>query len=211
MRRAARPLGTLLIAGGVALVAWAGVTWAWGDPFTWLYTQREQSRLAERYERSVEAFGGPTVLVAEGDAADAARRYRRQLDAGDPVGRLRVPRLDLDLVIVEGTDAGSLKKGPGRYEGSFLPGEGQLVYVAGHRMTYGAPFARIDRLDRGDVLAFELPYGTFRYRVTGHRVVEATDVGVLRSRGREEVALQACHPRFFASHRYIVYARPIDR
>ena len=140
MRRAARPLGTLLIAGGVALVAWAGVTWAWGDPFTWLYTQREQSRLAERYERSVEAFGGPTVLVAEGDAADAARRYRRQLDAGDPVGRLRVPRLDLDLV-----------------------------------------------------------------------VVEATDVGVLRSRGREEVALQACHPRFFASHRYIVYARPIDR
>lgn len=211
MRRASRPLGTLLIAGGIALVAWAGVTWAWGDPFTWVYTQREQSRLADRYERSVEAFGGPAVLVAQDDAARAAGRYRRQLETGDPVGRLRIPRLGLDLVVVEGTDAESLKKGPGRYEGSFLPGEGQLVHVAGHRTTYGAPFARIDRLSRGDVLAFELPYGTFHHRVTGRRVVGATDVGVLRSRGREEVALQACHPRFFASHRYIVYARPIDR
>ena len=211
MRSAARTLGAVLIAGGLGLAGWAGVTWAWGDPFTALYTKRAQDRLAARYEESVEAFRRAPALVSEADERLAARRYRNSLSAGDPVGRLRVPRLGVDMVVVEGTDSGSLKRGPGHYEGSFLPGERKLVYIAGHRTTYGAPFARIDRLRPGDRVSLEVPYGTFEYRVIGHRIVSATEVGVLRSRDREEVALQACHPRFFASHRYIVYARPSDR
>lgn len=112
------------------------------------------------------------------------------------------------MLFVQGTDSESLKKGPGRYAKSFLPGEGELIYIAGHRTTYGAPFSRIDRLRRGDAVFVELPYGTFQYRITGHRIVRATDVGVLRSRHREVLALQACHPRFFASHRIIAYAKP---
>jgi len=213
MRRTVRSLGALLIVGGVALVAWAGVTWAWEDPFTSLYTKREQGRLSESYERRAEAFRGSARLVAEPNAerADSARRYRAGLKTGDPVGRLRVPRLGVNMVVVEGTDTDSLKKGPGRYEDSFLPGQGELIYVAGHRTTYSAPFARIDTLRPGDRVVFEVPYGRFEYRVTGHRIVAATAVEVLRSRGRDEIALQACHPRFFASHRYIVYAKPIDR
>jgi sortase (surface protein transpeptidase) len=54
-----------------------------------------------------------------------------------------------------------------------------------------------------------MPYASFVYTVTGHRIVAADDLSVLRSHGREEVELQACHPRFFATHRYIVFARPI--
>jgi len=54
---------------------------------------------------------------------------------------------------------------------------------------------------------FELPYGTFLYRVAGHRVVRADDLSVLQSHHREELTLQACHPRFFATHRYLVLAR----
>ena len=213
MRRSVRSLGALLVVGGVALVAWAGVTWAWGDPFTSLYTKREQGRLADRYERNVEAFRGSARIVSNGtaDVTAAARRYRAGLKTGDPVGRLRVPRLGVNMVVVQGTGTEPLKKGPGHYDGSFLPGQGELIYVAGHRTTYGAPFARIDSLRPGDKVVFEVPYGRFEYRVTGHRIVDATAVGVLRSRGREEIALQACHPRFFASQRYIVYARPIDR
>jgi sortase A len=90
-----------------------------------------------------------------------------------------------------------------------MPGEGELVYIAGHRTTYGAPFARIDRLERGDKVFLELPYGTFEYVVTGHRIVTASKTSELKSRGFEQLALQACHPRFFASERYIVYARPV--
>jgi sortase (surface protein transpeptidase) len=55
----------------------------------------------------------------------------------------------------------------------------------------------------------ELPYGTFEYAVSGHRIVPADELSVLKSKGVEQLALQACHPRFFASHRYIAYAKPV--
>jgi sortase A len=114
------------------------------------------------------------------------------------------------MVVVNGTDAGTLKKGPGRDPRTFMPGQGQLVYIAGHRTTYSAPFGDIDDLRRGDRVTVRVPYATFVYDVTGHVVVPADDLGRLRSQGREVLALQACHPRFFASHRYIVYARPVE-
>ena len=90
-----------------------------------------------------------------------------------------------------------------------MPGERELVYIAGHRTTYGAPFSDIDKLGNGDSISVELPYGSVEYEVTDHRVVDDNDLSVLTSHGREELVLQACHPRFFASQRYLVYARPI--
>jgi sortase A len=140
----------------------------------------------------------------------AAARYRAQLERGDAVGKLSVPRLGLDAVVVEGTDSATLTKGPGRYTKSYVPGEGELIYIAGHRTTYGAPLAHIDRLRKGDEVEIRVPYGTFSYRVSSRVIVPADDIARLRSEGREEIALQACHPRFFATQRYIVYARPVS-
>jgi sortase A len=208
MRRLVRWLGTLLVVGGVSLLVWAGATWAWEDPFTSVYTGWKQRELAGEYERRAEAFEARPAPVSSGLGTVAAR-YRKGLRPGQAIGRLRIPRLGVDMIFVEGTDTESLKKGPGRYAKSFLPGEGELIYVAGHRTTYAAPFSRIDRLRRGDAVFLELPYGTFQYRITGHRIVEATEVSILRSRHREVLALQACHPRFFASHRYVAYAKPV--
>ncbi len=54
-----------------------------------------------------------------------------------------------------------------------------------------------------------MPYGTFDYTVTGSRIVGASQTWVLKSKGYEQLVLQACHPRFFASHRYLVYAQPV--
>jgi sortase A len=125
------------------------------------------------------------------------------------MGRILIPRLGLDAVLVEGTSEADLAKGPGIYAGDFLPGEGRLVYVAGHRTTYSAPFAQINLLRRGDRITIRMPYGTFRYVVTRHRIVPATDVAVLRSGDRERLILQSCHPRFYATHRYLVYALPV--
>lgn len=225
MRRLLRVTGSLLIVAGVLMLAWAFVVWRWEDPFTRLYTAREQreletsyeTRLAE-YEREASPVPGasagmerttPRVPVAWLRAA--ARRYRSASEHGDALGHLRIPRLDVDMVFVNGTDSRTLKRGPGRYagRGSYMPGEGHLVYVAGHRTTYSAPFSDIDDLERGDRVVVELPYATLEYRVTQHEIVRADELRVLRSRGREVLALQACHPRFFASHRYIVYARPV--
>ncbi len=61
----------------------------------------------------------------------------------------------------------------------------------------------------GDRITLKMPYGTFEYAVTGHTIVDASDLSVLKSRGREQIALQACHPRFFATQRYIVWAKPV--
>jgi sortase A len=215
MRRAARTLGTLLVAAGVAVLAWVLVVWLWQDPFTSLYTRYQQRELASSYEK-VEARYRPLPLPPSTSPAAERRaialeagKYRRRLPRGGPVGRLRIPRLDLNMIVVNGTDEESLKRGPGRDLRSFMPGQRELVYVAGHRTTYSAPFARIDSMRRGDLVTFEVPYATIVYRVTGHVIVPATDLARLDSRGREELALQACHPRFFASDRYIVYARPV--
>ena len=217
MRRAVRTLGTLLILAGVVMLAWAFVVWRWEDPFTSLYTAYKQRGLESAYEAQLAAFAVPRPTSTDAPAARIspralarqARRYRKSLERGAAVGRLRIPRLGLSVIVVNGTDAEVLKRGPGRYPGSFVPGEGQLVYVAGHRTTYGAPFARINELRPGDRVTLELPYATFVYTIRRHRIVPATALWVLRSRGEELLALQACHPRFFATERYIAYAAPV--
>jgi sortase A len=91
-----------------------------------------------------------------------------------------------------------------------MPGQNRLVYIAGHRTTYLAPFSHIDEIRRGDTIRLEMPYGTFVYRAATHRIVTATDMSVLRSPRHALLELQACHPRFFATHRYIVYAKLVS-
>lgn len=211
MRRAARVLGSVMIVAGVGALAWALTVWQWQDPFTAALNELDQRELNETFERNVAARDA--TLVARGRPADeirtAAVEWRRTSKRGDAVARLRIPRLGVTEIVVNGTDTDTLKRGPGRYLGSAMPGEGELVYVAGHRTTYGAPFSRIDRMRKGDPVVVETPYATFEYAVTGSRIVPATQLSVLRSKGFEQLALQACHPRFFATQRYIVYARPV--
>jgi sortase A len=217
-------LGTLLLVIGVGVLAWAATVWVWKDPFTTAYTAYEQRRLESRLDEEFASWrpiGEPVSrpsrpepkpkpsLRPHDDLSREARRFRLAAEEGSAIARLRVPRLDLDLVVVNGTSTGDLRRGPGRHEKTFMPGERELVYVAGHRTTYGAPFSDIDRLRPGDTITLELPYGTAEYRVTKQRIVDDNDLSVLESHGREELVLQACHPRFFSSQRLLVYARPV--
>lgn len=211
MRRVARIAGTLMIVAGVGALAWALTVWKWEDPFTAALNYFDQRELAESFDRRLEE-GRPGV-AATADVRTTLPRsavaWRRSSKRGDAIARLRIPRLGLTQIVVNGTDSDSLKRGPGRYLDSAMPGEGELVYVAGHRTTYGAPFSRIDQLRKGDRVYLELPYATFEYAITGHRIVSATQTSVLESKGREQLVLQACHPRFFATQRYLAYAKPV--
>jgi sortase A len=212
MRRRTRILGTVLVVTGVLTFVWALLVWQWMDPFTALYTKWKQHQLAAQYDKRAAAFRPPRAVGASLSAerqtiAREARAYRLETRRGQAIGRIEIPRLGLDMILVDGTDHETLKKGPGRYLGSFMPGEDRLVYIAGHRTTYLAPFSHIDGLRKGDSVTIEVPYGTFTYRISGHRIVAADDVGVLRSPRHERLILQACHPRFFASHRYLQYAQ----
>lgn len=210
MRRFARLSGTLLIVAGAGTLAWAVTVWQWQDPLTFLLNRLEQRELSEAFDSRLER--SRELLATSASPADllaSASRWRKSSRRGDAIGRIAIPRIGLEAVVVNGTDPEALKRGPGRYLGSAMPGEGELVYVAGHRTTYGAPFSKIDRLRKGDRVRVELPYGTFEYAVTGRRIVEASELSVLRSKGFEQLALQACHPRFFATQRIIVYAKPV--
>jgi sortase A len=204
--------GTVLVAAGVLALIWVGVVWRWQDPFTALYTHWKQHELAKSYEKRFAGYRplrsrGATAAATLRTLAREARRYRLVSHRGEAIGRIVVPHLGLNMILVNGTDEGSLKKGPGRDLRTYMPGEGQLIYIAGHRTTYLAPFAQIDKLRPGDWVTLEVPYGTLKDRIFRHVIVPSDDLAVLRSHGREVVALQACHPRFFASHRYIAYGR----
>jgi sortase A len=216
-RKMLRWLGTLMVVAGALVLTWCVLVWRWQDPFTAVYTYWQQRQLTTEYQNRLEDFHPPpapprdqrTPQELELQIAREARLYRRSLHEGDAIGRIEIPRLSLNMVMVNGTQTDTLKKGPARERDTFLPGEGKLIYVAGHRTTYSAPFSAIDSLRRGDPVTIELPYGIFEYRITGHRIVPGDDLSVLRSHGHEVLALQACHPRFFASERYIAYARPV--
>ena len=211
MRLFARILGGVLIVAGTLTLVWVVVVWQWQDPFTALYTHVQQNRLSHSYERRARAYHarpthGKDLAAVRLQIAAEARAYQRALRTGDPVGRLRIGRIGLKMVVVQGTDHETLKKGPGHYEPSALPGEGHLIYVAGHRTTYLAPFAHINDIEVGDYVTFSVPYATFTYRVRRHYIVRSDQLSVLQDHGSEILRLQACHPRFFATHRYIVDA-----
>jgi sortase A len=211
MRRGARIAGSALIVIGVLALVWTVLVWRWQDPFTALYTHWQQHKLAQQLDRTFAAYRpatakGDDVQAERREIAAEARRFRRAVHRGEAIGRIVIGRIGLNMVLVDGTDHESLKKGPGRDDRTYMPGQNRLVYIAGHRTTYLAPFSHINDIRPGDFIRLELPYGTFSYRAWTHRIVQATDLSVLRSPLHELLELQACHPRFFATHRYIVYA-----
>jgi sortase A len=213
MRRFARLSGVLLATIGVLVLCWVLIVWRWKDPFTALYTTWQQHKLTQQLQHEFVTDPGPKLrrgepLGAEARAIEhAAARFRERATPGQAIGRIIVPRLGLNMVLVNGTDEASLQRGPGRDLRSYMPGQSRLVYIAGHRTTFLAPFSHIDIIRAGDPIRLEMPYGTFLYRAVRHLIVPATDLAVLHSPRHELLALQACHPRFFATDRYIVYAR----
>lgn len=132
------------------------------------------------------------------------------LRPGEPVGRLVIPALDLDVIVVEGTRWGDLAKGPGRYRSSADAGQPGSLAIAGHRTGWGAPFFDLDRLDSGDVIMLESADHAYTYRVTRSVVVGPRDGHVIdgdpRSRAKTRLTLTTCTPRFSTSRRLIVWA-----
>ncbi len=215
----------LLIAGGLVLAYpfWSAA-----------YAQVQQSRLDSTYRQQSAAF----AAEVSGDlgthkrtvsSRELLRRlavvYGRGLKAGDPIGRLRIPRIDLDRLVQQGVagragldpdgDRSLLRNGPVHYAITPLPGAGEPFAVAGHRTTYGAPFYELDKLRRGDPIYMETPYGKFRYAVAKTTTVDPTDISVLSDRGYGLV-LTTCTPPYSAAHRLIVWAtlqkaRPLQK
>jgi|GEM_PF-4498353 len=140
---------------------------------------------------------------------------------GDPVFRLRIPKIQLDTVVVEGVRPQDLVSGPGHYPScrdgfelplcsqheEVLPGEKGRVIVSGHRTTYGAPFWDMDALARCDEVIVQTEWGRFVYRVTRQRIIDAAKSGSVVKKGKKaEIMFTTCHPRFSAAQRLLVFA-----
>jgi sortase A len=218
-RRRLRPtLPAVLATAGALAVTDAAITVVWEEPVTALYGTWQQSRLDDRLEAieretslaapdPAEAAGRSPREAARARMAAAAARLRERAEPGDPLGRLRIPKLGGSTVVVEGTGDAQLRSGPGRYRETGLPGQpGAVVGIAGHRTSWSAPFRHIDRLKAGDRITVTMPYGRFDYRVTTKRIVRPEDVWVLQDRSTSRVVLTACHPLFSAAKRIVVSA-----
>jgi sortase A len=212
--RLRRALSTVLIVTGLLLLADAGATLLWQEPVSAVYAGLQQDRLGDRLAELERAPLEPIERRALDRLEDPGRRLafraralQRRLDAGDPIGRIAIPSAGVDEVVVHGTGGGDLRKGPGHYPETPLPGERGTVAVAGHRTTYGAPFRRLDDVEGGDRVTLAMPYGRFTYRVERVRIVPPTATWVTRRVGYDRLVLTACHPLYSAAQRIVVFAR----
>ena len=217
VRRHLRPLSLALVVVGALLLADAVTTLVWQEPVSALYSRMQQGRLGDKLatleDREPSAVDRRVLSrlgTLDRRLAYFARTLNRRTDDGDPLGRIRMPSIGVSKVVVEGTDTSSLRKGPGHYPGTPLPGAHGTVAIAGHRTTYGAPFRRLNQLSRGDRVELRMPYGTFVYAVERRRIVPPTAVWVTRRTSHDQLVLSACHPLYSAAKRIVVFARLVD-
>jgi sortase A len=126
---------------------------------------------------------------------------------GDVLGKIEIPKIGLSAYVIEGVGVDDLKNGPGHYPDTPLPGQKGNAAIAGHRSTYGAPFANVDDLDPGDAVTVTTLQGNFLYTVTGQEIVAPDATQVLDDNGINELTLTACHPKYSASKRIVIHAK----
>jgi sortase A len=186
-----------MIVSGVLLLADAALTLTWQEPISAYLADRQQAKLERQF------VDLPVRKVRN-------RREREELK-GDAIARIDLPAIHKRVFVVEGTDTSNLRKGPGHYPKTPLPGEHGTVAIAGHRTTYGAPFRHIDDLHTGDTIFIDMPDGTFVYRVDRTRIVPADATWVTRPVGHDQLVLTACHPLHSAAQRIVAFARFVRR
>ena len=188
VRRSLSLLSAGLLIGAVAMI---------GYPF---YTNLVQSRLQSKLDRQLAS---PELRQAY---------LERRVQIGDSLTRIRIPAIDVDVVVVEGTTASALRAGAGHYPDTPLPCEVGNVSIAGHRTTYGRPFHNLDLLDKGDTIILTTPIGSCTYKVATEPFAVAPDyVQVVRNTPNAAVlTLTTCHPKGSARERLIVRARLVS-
>jgi sortase A len=188
-----RFIASVMMVSGVLLITDAVVTLAWQEPVSAYFSERSQVKLEK-------ALIDPPTRVVE----------KKPLP-GDAIGKIEIPSIGVSKYVVEGTDADSLRKGPGHYPDTPLPGQHGTSAIAGHRTTYGAPFRKLNEVHKGDRITLEMPYGTFVYRVERTLIVDDSALWVTHRVNHDRLVLTACHPLYSAAQRIVAFARLTER
>lgn len=188
--------GRTLIAAGLLLLSFVAYQ-LWGTGFA---ESRAQDKLAAEFsQRTTTTI--PSVPTTLPQPVVPKK--------GDIVGKISIPSIDVSKWLIAGVGYEQLKKGPGLFAGSPLPGQLGNVAIAGHRTTYGAPFSRIDEIDTGDVITIQTTVSTYTYVVNKEpRIVAATDIQVVKTKDPTvaSLTLVSCHPKWTSKQRIIVTA-----
>ena len=199
-RRAISVLSVVLFLAGTVMFAY--------PVGTDIYSRYFQDQLTEAY-----------------DDPEVAAAYReRRIKVGEGLTTMRIPKIGVEVVVVEGTTPAALRAGAGHYRETPLPGEAGNVGIAGHRTTYGRPLNRMNELKAGDVVELETPFEVFTYRALppfeGHGnpwVVAPTQYDVVGPLTQGSfLTLTTCHPKGSARQRLImrfelVGSTPVER
>jgi len=203
VRTVLRGIGQTLITFGLVVLLFC----VYEVYFTNVYTDREQSRLGDDLRSS---WQGPVPQPTSTSKAVP----------GVPIGQglavLWIPKVGITgakaKVVIEGVGTEDLKRGPGHYPGTALPGAIGNSVISGHRTTYGAPFNRLDELRVGDAMVLETRDMWFTYRMTKQQVVAPTAVEVTYAVPGNRTAkptqrlltLTTCNPKYSARTRLII-------
>ncbi len=182
-----RMLSSALLLVGVALLIYVGVQY--GSMY------REQKRLAREWQQQQQV-----LPAARTEAAAPA----------DALTRLTIPKIDLDSVVIEGTSRRDLLLGPGHMEDTAAPGEPGNSVITGHRDTF---FRHIYELNQGDSVLVQRAGKTYKYEVTGKRVIEPDDFSVVRPSKDARLTLITCYPVYYigpAPKRLVVFTKMAD-
>jgi sortase A len=206
--RALGIIGKVLIGAGTILLLFAAYQ-VWGTSYQEEHTQTtlrttlvHESNNAEVRHALAEAAAldklptGPPVVAATTSAPSE----------GDAIGEIRIPVIGINQVVVEGTNTQDLRKGPGHYIGTPLPGQVGNAAVAGHRTTYGHPFYNLDSVKVGDPIVLTTIQGIFVYDAVRTQVVSPDNTEVIKNAPGDLLTLTTCNPRFSASTRLVVTA-----
>ncbi len=213
-------VGRGLIAAGVLILLFV-VYQLWG---TGIQEARSQNQLENEFNDIIATAPAPTTTEAPttipttGAATAVAPTVPTttlplsttppaQVKEGDPLARIEIPKIGVDKIVVAGVALSDLRKGPGLYPFSALPGQIGNAAIAGHRTTYGAPFFRVDELTAGDEIILTTVSGTFRYLVTEIKIVKPTDFSVLDPTPDATLTLTSCNPRYSSRQRIVVKAK----
>ena len=218
-------LGKTLIATGLLMFGFVAYQ-LWG---TGIETARAQDALENEFEdllAGTTTTDAPTIVstvpefsvpdtVPDVTAPDTVpddsvpvepQNTQPVVEEGDPIARIEMPTIGVDNIVVAGVEKSDLKKGPGHYPETPMPGQLGNAAIAGHRTTYGQPFFDIDKLEVGDEIVVTTLDGRFVYRVTGQQIVSPSDYQVVATVDptTATLTLTSCHPKWTARERIII-------
>jgi sortase A len=202
-------LGRICISSGVLILLFVAYQ-LWG---TGIQTAQAQDDLKQDFTTILDNSTSTTTLPPGAPSPPPARPIEPTVP-GDPMALIVIPKIGVDNIVVEGVSLPDLKKGPGHYPDSPVPGQKGNAAIAGHRTTYGAPFNRLDELTPGDEILVTTVQGRFRYIVSdedgdgnGNQIVLPSQVEVLQDFGDNRLTLTACHPKYSARQRIVVVGK----